>query len=302
MKVIPPLTITTALLTSSTAAEPGPGETAWNAATNYTVGQRAIRTTTHRVYQAIVAGVDAGVPESTPARWLDVGPTNRYAMFDLERNSATVDASTITVVIAPGKRVNAIALLGLVADHVDITMTVGGIPVYTYSEDLSTRTTTSWTEYFYGEFGTRPAVVRFDLPLYSTAVLTVTLSISTGNVMCGALCLGTAVDLGRIQINPRSDALNFSRIERDGFGNATLVPRRTVPKTTQTLLVDKGRVNKLIDVRTALNAVPAVWSGLDDATGDGYFDSLLILGIYKQFSIDLSLETHAIATLELEEI
>lgn len=302
MKVIPPLTITSALLTSSTAAEPGPGETAWSAATNYTVGQRAIRTATHRVYQAIVAGVDAGLPENTPTRWLDVGPTNRYAMFDLARNSATVDASTITVVITPGKRINAIALLGLVADHVDITMTVGATTVYSFSEDLSTRTTTSWTEYFYGEFGVRPAVVRFDLPLYSTAVLTVTLSISTGNVLCGALCIGTAVDLGRVELNPRSDALNFSRIDRDAFGNATLVPRRTVPKTTQTLLVDKGRVNKLIDVRNALNAVPAVWSGLDDATGDGYFDALLILGIYKQFSIDLSQEQHATATLELEEI
>jgi hypothetical protein len=302
MKVIPPLTVTSALLTSSTAAEPGPGETAWNAATSYTVGQRAIRTATHRVYQALVAGIDAGVPESTPSRWLDVGPTNRYAMFDLERNSATVAASTITVVITPGKRISAIALLGLVADQVDIDMTVGGLPVYSYSENLAARTTTTWTEYFYGEFGARPAVVRFDLPLHSAGVLTVTLSISTGNVMCGALCIGTAVDLGRVQINPRSDALNFSRIERDNFGSATLVPRRTVPKTTQTLLVDKGRVNKLIDVRTALNAAPAVWSGLDDATGDGYFDALLILGIYKQFSIDLSQEQHAIATLELEEI
>lgn len=302
MKVIPPITITSALLTSSTAAEPGPGETAWNAATNYTVGQRAVRTTTHRVYEAVVAGVDSGLPENTPARWLDVGPTNRYAMFDLARNSATAAVGTLTVVIAPGKRCNAIALLGLVADHVDISMTVGASTVYSYSEDLSTRTTTGWYEYFYGEFGSRPSVVRFDLPPYASAVITVTMTISTGNVQCGALCLGTAVDLGCVEINPRSDALNFSRIERDGFGNATLVPRRTVPKTTQTLLVEKGRVNKLVDVRTALNAVPAVWSGLDDATGDGYFDALLILGIYKQFSIDMSYDAHAVATLELEEI
>lgn len=302
MKVIPPLTITSYLLTSSTAAEPGPGETAWNAATNYTVGQRAIRTTTHRVYEALVAGVDAGVPESTPARWLDVGPTNRYAMFDLERNSATAAASNITVVIAPGKRVNAIALLGLVADHVDISMAVGASTVYSYSADLSTRDTTGWYEYFYGEFGRTPSVIKFDLPPYATGVLTVSISAASGVVQCGALCIGTAVSLGKVEINPRSDALNFSRIERDSFGNATLVKRRTVPKTTQTLLVDKGRVNKLIDVRTALNAAPAVWSGLDDATVDGYFDALLILGIYKQFSIDLSLDTHAVCTLELEEI
>ena len=301
MKVIPPIAITSALLTSSTAAEPGPGETAWNSTTNYTVGQRAIRATTHRVYEAVVAGVDSGLPENTPARWLDVGPTNRYAMFDLARNSATAAAGTLTVVIAPGKRINAIALIGLVAEHVDITMTVGATTVYSYSQNLATRDTSGWTDYFFGEFGSLPTVIRFDLPPYASAVLTVTLTSATGIVQCGALCIGSAVDLGRVQANPRSDALNFSRIDRDSFGNATLVPRRTVPKTTQTLLVEKQRVNRLLDVREALNAVPAVWSGLDDVAG-GYFDALLILGIYKQFSIDMSYDAHAVATLELEEI
>lgn len=302
MRVIPPLTITDALLTSSTAAEPGPGETAWAAATNYTVGTRAVRSTTHRVYEALVAGADAGLPENTPTRWLDVGPTNQYAMFDLARNSATIEPSTLTVVITPGRRVNAIALLGLLASQVDITMTVGATVVYSYSQDLTTRVTGGWYDYFFGEFGTLPSVIRFDLPPFTAAVITVTLTATTGNVRCGALAVGTAVDLGTTEINPRSDALNFSRIERDGFGNATLVPRRSLPKTTQQLWVDKGRVNKLIEVRTALNAVPAIWSGLDDAGDDGYFDALLILGIYKQFAIDLAHHSQAVVTLELEEI
>lgn len=302
MNVIPPIDITTALLTSSTAAEPGPGETAWNAATNYSVGQRAIRTGTHRVYQALLAGVDAGVPESTPTRWLDVGPTNRFAMFDLERNSATVVTSPLTVVITPGQRVNAIALIGVVAQSVTITMTVGASTVYTYTEDLTTRSTLGLYDYFFGTFGTSPTVIRFDLPPYTGGVITVTLTSASGNVQCGALALGTAVYLGKVQANPRSDALNFSRIERDDFGNTTLVPRRSVPKTNQVLLTDKSRIDKLGELRKALNAVPAVWSGLDDKTTDGYFESLLVLGIYKQFAFDLTHPQHAIVTLELEEI
>lgn len=302
MKVIPPITITSALLTSSTAAEPGPGETAWNAATSYALATRVIRTTTHRIYEAVATGVHAGLPEDTPSRWLDVGPTNRYAMFDLERNSATSVASPLTVVITPGRRVNSIALIGVVAQNVTITMTVLGSTVYTYTEDLTTRATLGWYDYFYGTFGTAPTVVRFDLPPYTNGVITVTLTAASGNVQCGAVALGTAVYLGKVQANARSDALNFSRIDRDEFGNSTLIPRRSVPKTTQVLVIDKPNVDSLRTLRKVLNAVPAVWSGLDDRTSDGYFESLLILGIYKQFSIDLTHPEHAIVTLELEEI
>lgn len=302
MRVIPPLTITTALLTSSTAAEPGPGETAWNAATNYSIGTRAIRTGTHRVYEALLAGVDAGLPEDTPARWLDVGPTNRFAMFDLERNSSTVVSSPLTVVITPGQRINSIALLGIVADSIDIDVTVGMSSVYSYTEDLTTRVTSGWYDYFFGEFGTLPTVIKFDIPPFTSAVITVTLTATTGDVQCAALVIGTAVNLGETELNPRSDALNFSRIERDAFGSATLVPRRSVPKTTQVVWAEKGRVNKLREVRELLNAVPAIWSGLDDSTGEPYFEALLILGIYKQFTIDLAHHEHAVVTLELEEI
>jgi hypothetical protein len=56
-----------------------------------------------------------------------------------------------------------------------------------------------------------------------------------------------------------------------------------------------------IAVRSLLNAVPAVWAGLTDDTED-YFPSLLILGIYKQFSIALTSASKATITLELEEV
>ena len=73
-----PVPITDAMITSSTAAEPGAGETAWNAATTYAVDDEAIRTGTHRVYTAVAAGVDATAPEvsqyRTTPRWVDTRP------------------------------------------------------------------------------------------------------------------------------------------------------------------------------------------------------------------------------------
>ena len=77
--ILIPLAVTDAMLTSSTIAEPASGEVAWNPATTYAIGDKVILTSTHRVYQNLVAGVNAMSPDvnqgQTPAIWLDVGQT-----------------------------------------------------------------------------------------------------------------------------------------------------------------------------------------------------------------------------------
>lgn len=300
MRAIPPIAIDAAKLTSSTVAEPAAGETVWNAGTAYVVGDRAVRTSTHRVYERLVAGTTATAPESDTANWLDVGPTLRWAMFDTLRNTATTVASPLTVVIALDQRIDSLALVGLVGTSATITMTVGATTVYSYTTPLTLRNTLTWSGYYFGAFGQQKALVRFDLPPYASAVLTITITGTT--VACGGVVLGTAVDIGKVQYSPVSGALNFSRIDRDVFGNAVLIQRRSVPRTDQTLLADKSRVNKIIEVRESLNAVPALWSGLDDKDTHGYFDAVLIFGIYKEFSISLDYPDYAKVTLQLEEI
>lgn len=302
MRVIPPLEITGSRLTSSGAAEPGPGEVAWNAATPYTTGQKVYLASSHTRYERLApGGTTATSPDADPVNWADIGPTNRYAMFDLLRNTGTVSASPFTVVITPGQRVDSLGLVGLVADSVTVQMHNGGDLVYSQTINLSTRATASWSDYFHGLFTFRSAVARFDLPPFVAGVITVTFTRSTGDVTVGGLIVGTSVYVGDTQYSAESDALNFSVVERDAFGNSQLIPRRTVPKTNQSLFCTKTRVNKVIKVRDDLNAVPALWSGLDDAN-DGYFEALLILGYYRRFTISLDHPDVAVIALELEEV
>ena len=222
-------------------------------------------------------------------------------MFDLLRNTQTEQASPLTVVLTPGVRVNSLALLGLVADSVTVSITSGGVPVYTKTQNLSTREVLDWYDYFFLPFTTMPSLVLFDLPPYTNAIITVTITSGSVNVKCGSLIVGSYVYIGDVQYDAESDALNFSTVERNTFGESLLIPRRTVPKTNQSVLCKKDRVDKVRDLRTALNAVPAVWSGLDNST-DGYSEALLILGYYRRFTIKIALPEHALITLELEEI
>lgn len=303
MKVIPPLEITTARLTSSTAAEPSASETLWVSAGTYALGDQLGRATTHRIYEALQAHTGrTALPEVDTAYWLDVGPTNRWAMFDFERNSQTVQASPLTVVLTPAKRANSLALMGLDADSVTVSMTVGAVTVYSNTQSLINRHTTSWTEYFFGEFSYAPSLIFFDLPLHTSGVITIALTSARGAVKCGACVLGTSHDIGRAEYNAVSSQLNFDKVDRDAYGGSVLRRIRTVPKTSQSLFFEKDRVNAIRDLRQSLSSVPAVYSGLDDRREDGYFEALLILGIYKDWTINLAHPEHATAALTLEEI
>lgn len=306
MRVIVPVTPT---LISSTVSEPDAalGEVAYNAGTTYALAARAISTTSHRVYESLQAGnVGRALPvppETQNDWWLEVGTTNKHAGLDGARSTQTVATSPLTMVISPGQRVNSIAVMGMEADGLHIQMHAnGGTLVYDKTFDLKLRRVRNGYEYCFKPFDLQPSVVQFDLPPFSDAQITLTLTKSSGSVKLGAVVVGNYIYLGATHARATNDALNFSTIERDIYGTATLVPRRTLPKTNQTLIAPKDIVTDLLDARIALNAVPAVWSALDDRGADPYFEALLILGIYKQFSISLAYVDHAEVALELEEI
>lgn len=301
MRVITPLEINDARLTSSTIAEPDTGETAWNAATSYTLGQTVIRTTTHKKYENILAGVDAGVPESTPLRWIEVGSTNKWAMFDTLRNTQSIKASPITVVLTPSSRIDSIGMLGLEADSVSISVVNGVDTVYSITQNLNKREVVDWYDYFFEEFAYAPSMVKFDLPPYSGAVITITFT-SVSTIKVGAIVLGNQTYIGKALSGVLSEEVNFSRIEREVTGESILLPRRSVPKITAQTIAVKSLINKIRDARKGLNAIPAVWSGLDDKKDNPYFETMLLLGVYKKFEIDINNPEHLTINLDIEEI
>ncbi len=293
----------------------GTTEVAYNAGTTYADGDVCYSTTNHRCYESLSAGNIGNalpvLPETETVYWIDVGPTNKYAMFDFSRNTQTVGASPLTVVIAPGERVNTVGLAGLVGNQIQISATSvqGGGTVYpnALSEsltgifDLNTREVNDGYDYCFEPFTTLPSMAVFDIPPFSDIIITVTITSDSGNAKCGALVVGTYIYLGDVQYGATNDGLNFSTVTRDTFGNATLIPRRTLPKTDQKLVVDSARVNKCKEARVLLNALPAFWTGLDDNTSS-WFDMLTIMGIYTQFQIGAVIESCAEVNLSLEEI
>lgn len=298
----------------------GVTETAYNSGTTYAIGNTC--SGNNRCYESLTAGnVDNDLPvlpETQTAHWIDVGPTNRYAMFDLSRNTQTVLASPLTVVITPGRRINTVGLAGLYANQVQISATSATAlaqtgnancypNAYTASAtgifDLNARIALDGYQYCFAPFSTLPSMVVFDIPPYSDIVITVVITGTSGNVKCGALVVGTYVYLGDAIDTANSPGLNFSTVTRDLYGNATLVPRRTLPQLNATTSINSIRVNEVLAARVVLNAVPALYTLVDDETS-GFFGMGTILGIYKQLepSNIPGVADKARVTIQLEEI
>jgi hypothetical protein len=293
MKVITPTPITDALFVSSTAPEAD--YAAYAAGTTYALGARVIRTSTHRIYESLQAGNTGHTPESSPTWWLDIGPTNRWAMFDSVVGTSTTLASPLTVVIAPGA-VNALALLELVGSAVTVSMTsvTGGGAVYSRTVDLDASEVGDYYEYFFSPFRQRSSVVLTDMPPYADGIVTVSLTGST--VSLGVCAVGLFDELGEAEYGATAGITDYSLKTTDDFGNTTLTRRSYAKRTTVKMWLDKGAVNRVHRTLADLRATPCVWVGVDDDE----LDPLTVYGFFKDFQIEVAYPTTALCSLDIE--
>jgi len=279
----------------------------WVSGTTYTYSAASPVQVTYnnRTYEIIATTtVNTTLPTSTsPTYWFDVGPSNRWGAFDYLRNSTSKVRDQMIISVATGSRVDSAVLVGL-TEVGNAVVTVyspsTGTTIYNTGRNLTTKSSTTWYDYFFTSSGTIKSAVFSNLPPYTDAIVSIVLT--GANVGCGGLILGRAQWLGSLQRGATSEIINFSTVTRDIFGNATMVQRRNIPKTNQTLYLDKSYINAVRLVRDQLNATPAAWVGLDDIPDQTYFETLLIVGFYRTFTINIDNPIGVIVNLELEEI
>ena len=276
MKILVPITLTDAMLSSSTIAEPAAGETAWNAATSYTVGQRCILASTHRVYENLIAGVNATSPDqaltgATP-RWLDYGPTLRWAAFDGVVNTPSTATTSFTYVLLPGF-FNAIAFYGM--DGATITVSIknapGGSVFYTYSGSLL-EPPVDYYDYYFGVIRGLSKLVLSDILLYANPEVTITVT-GVGTVEAGMIALGDLRPLiseggiGGTQQGASAEPFTYSYINTDAFGRTSIVRRHSATNMRASVVLPKTDADAALATVQSVLDVPAAWIATD---AEGY--------------------------------
>lgn len=298
IKIVEPITITDSILVSSNIPEND--YSAWSSATTYALGNRVILTSTHKVYESLQNSNTNKNPVDYASYWVEVGPTNKWKVFDTSNSSQTLASGSppeISYTFAAGIAIPSIAILNI-TDGRSVTITIDdpveGI-VFDEEEYIGTFPQyPDWWSWFFGSRFSKSQYIRNDLPSYPNAEITVTISgIST--LAAGVIILGqqTSFSLG-MKYGTRLGIQDYSRKETNDFGDTVLVQRAFAKRANFELFLDNFEVDLLQDYLSKIRAVPVLWIGSND------FEATVIFGFYKNFDILLSYTDHAECSLEIE--
>ncbi|WP_370308352.1 hypothetical protein, partial [Sphingobium abikonense] len=263
LKLLQPVTINDVVLSSSSVPENDfPG---WSATATYALGARIIRG--HRIHESAASGNKGNDPLTSVGKWIDIGPTNRWAMFDEALGSITQASTSITVYLNRTDAVNAIALL-------DVTGT--SVRVVTQGYDRVFPVTAA------------PGMATFlDLPVGQSQIM-VRIS-GTGTVSAGTLLMGRIVGLGTTEAAPTAAIIDYSRKDTDDFGDVTVVERAWAKRMDVRALVRSDAVDLVTQRVASVRARPCLW------IGDDGLETLTIYGFFKDFSASIDERVSTIA-------
>jgi len=296
MKVLAPLTISEAMLTSSTLAETE--HAAWNSGTTYAAADRVVYL--HKVYESLQASNTNKTPGTDAAAlwWIEVGPTNKWAMFDGSVSTASADTADIEVVITPGAIVDAVAVIAGIGATVRVQMHDGATSVYDQTQSLDSTPILDWEDYFFADQVLAGELLFSGLPRYFGGVITVTIEATSDSVAsCGSLLLGRLHELGDTQPNASAGITDYSRKETDTFGTTSLLQRSFAKRSQQRVVLSTDDLRRVQALLSGLRATPAAWIG-DDNTDR--FAPLAIFGWFRSFSIDIPGPVTSYCSIEIE--
>lgn len=300
MSIIKPNILTDAGLTSSTVPEAD--YPAWVAATSYTVGTNVMRAVSgvHKNFQCLMAGIDATLPELAPTRWLDLGPTNRWAMFDSAVGTVTSVAGDLTVVLRPGA-VGGVALLELAGKEASFVMkdAPGGTVIYSKTIVLDGTMIASFYDWFYEPYSQLTDVVATGFQTHFVSnELTITISAATptATASCGVCHMGEVLQIGQTQAGASVGIVDYSKKTVDAFGNYSITKRAFSKRSDLKLVTEASQFNRIFRALAGIRSTPCIYLGTE-APG---FEPLIVYGFYKDFSIDVAYQSIHLCNLSIE--
>lgn len=261
---------------------------------------------THQLWKAKVNGLLSApttantvqweliVTDYTSQKWQDVGPSNRYAMFDDQVSTQTVSAAPLTVVLETGY-INNVALVGLSGASVTVVAVSGTLETYRETFLLDATVIGDWYQYYYEESTPISEVVVYGIPPYSQTQVTITVD-GPNHVAIGNIAFGTSYFLGDTEYGATAGITDYSTKETDEFGTTTFVKRDFAKRMSAKLMLDNVQLRKVQNILADLRATPCVWTGTDDET----YAPLVVYGFYREFSLEIAYPTKSYCSLDIE--
>ena len=253
----------------------------------------------HRLYQRLVSDTTATPPHKDAVNWVYIGDTNRWLPFDSMVTSAAQNTDSISYVIDVVGRANAVGVINMLgASSETITVQDPGnsfATVYTNTVALATRLgpLNSWYTYFFTPVLSKYNFTDFNLPAVNNPRITVTLTGTGNTVSLGALVVGRSTNIGDSLYGTDVGITDYSVKSQDAYGNFGITPRSYSDTATFQILVDRVSVDGIKKVLTSVRATPCVFAGSDS------YDSTVVFGFYRTFSITISYPTYSVCSMDV---
>ncbi len=292
VKIVPPIDITYAKLTSSNVAETEYGNYA--AGTTYALGDRVIVPATHDVWESLAAANVGNTPATSPTWWTRVGPANRMAMVDGSISTQTTRSGGIDVTVAPGETIDTLVLLNVDTASVRVRMTdpVDGV-VYDQTTDMVAPPSESEYYNWFFEPIERKDFLIATLPPYGSADVRVEL-IDSATAACGVMALGLSRKIGEGTLTgARVGFTDYSGKTRDTWGQLQLIERDYSDKASISTIIMRDMVDPVSKLLKRRRASPTVLIASDT------YSSLVLYGLIS-FDVTIAYTTHSMCNLEIE--
>lgn len=293
MRVVEPVRVTGAVLHASNIVEDD--APSWAGTQAYQVGDRVIRS--HRIYEAVSDHTGEN-PDTDLARayWIDIGATNRWRAFDRLISDPVTKAGDVIYTLTPVTLCDCVALFGLDAGAVRIRVTdIDGTLLYDQARAIvdNTGVVDAWS-YVFEPVTYDTQEIFADLPIYSGTSVEITVS-SAGITRVGQIVIGRNQLLGETLANTEIGFEDFSRKERDAFGNAVLVERPYAQTVSFRFAFPTSDARRINGILARLRATPAVFFAGDDTSQF----ATTIYGFFSDFHVPLT-TNRSFANLDVE--
>ncbi len=269
----------------------------WSSATAYAIGAKVLDLASHKIYQCIAAHTNQVVTNTT--YWVDAGSDNRWKMFDQSITSQTSQATDVTIAFKPGERFDSIIGLNLTGSSATINVVdpTAGVVFSRIVNLVSDSGIIDWFNYYYEPIVQITEFSVLDIPVSYTGV-TVTVSIKGTTAAIGGLVFGLSKEIGTTEWGAKIGIVDYSVKTKDAFGNYVITPRAFSKRADFTIQVETSTVDYLQTLLAQYRSVPVVYIG-SNRTGTQY-NSTIIYGYYKDFSIDIAYASLSVCSLQVE--
>lgn len=269
---------------------------AWAVGTAYVTGNKVIVTGQTSIYECVTGCTGVNPSTDTTGKWSNIGRVNAWKMFDGFMSTATAYADEINVSIRPGAKVDCIALFGLVASSVRVTVTdtIEGLVYDQLVSTMSHVAEVSWYSYYFSPQLEQNVLVLSDLPRTATCTIGVQIALPGATAECSMLLVGSKDEIGTCGAGVAFGIEDYSAKTTDTNGNITVQQRAYADRVSYQILIDSADNARIKKRLAALRATACVF------VADPDFPETVCYGYYKSFFPVLQSAERTDCQLEIE--